>query len=109
MATLDRILTSTDWDSKFPLANATILSKEVSDHNLLMVSFGNRKQVKDPMFIFEKWCLQEEDFVDLVKKVWVSECPSSDPLEIWQCKISILRKKVKGWNRNVEATMKSAH
>jgi hypothetical protein len=57
MATLDRILASTDSDRKYPLANITILPKEVSDHNPLMIKFSNRKQVKDPMFRHVKWWL----------------------------------------------------
>jgi hypothetical protein len=46
MAILERILTSTDWDGKFPRANVTILPKEVSDHNPLMIKFGIRRQIK---------------------------------------------------------------
>jgi hypothetical protein len=40
--------------------------------------------------------------------VWDSECPSSDPLEIWQSKIILLSRKIKGWKRNAEAAMKKS-
>jgi hypothetical protein len=50
--------------------------------------------------------LHEEGFHDFVKKTWNSVCPSSDPIEVWQFKIRLLRRKLKGWNRNVEAEMK---
>jgi hypothetical protein len=40
--------------------------------------------------------------------VWDSECPSSDPLEIWQSKIILLSRKIKEWKRNAEAAMKKS-
>jgi hypothetical protein len=50
--------------------------------------------------------LHEEGFHDFVKKTWNSVCPSSDPIEVWQFKIRLLRRKLKRWNRNVEVEMK---
>jgi hypothetical protein len=47
-----------------------------------------------------------EGFSDLVKNIWESECPLDDPLEVWQFKIRLLRKKIKGWSRNIEAELK---
>lgn len=58
MATLDRILVSIEWDSKYPLAKVQMLPKGVSDHNPLLINFGGRIMVKDPLFRFEKWWLE---------------------------------------------------
>jgi hypothetical protein len=106
MATLDRVLATIDWESKFPLASVNTLSKEVSDHNPLRVNFGAKLVKKEPIFRFEKWWFDIEGFVDLVKKTWGNDCPSNDPMEVWQFKIRLLGKKIKGWGRNVGAEIR---
>jgi hypothetical protein len=106
LAKLDRILASVEWDSKYPLARVTMLSKEVSDHNPLRIDFGGEANIKEPLFRFEKWWLQCEDFAEVVKKAWNIDCLASDPVQIWQVKIRNLRKKINGWNKNREAEMR---
>jgi hypothetical protein len=106
MATLDRVLATIDWESKFPLASVNTLSKEVSDHNPLRVNFGAKLVKKEPIFRFEKWWFDIEGFADLVKKTWGNDCPSNDPMEVWQFKIRLLGKKIKGWGRNVGAEIR---
>jgi hypothetical protein len=46
------------------------------------------------------------DFEEVVKRAWDLECPNSDPVQIWQCKIRNLRRKIKGWNRNREVEIR---
>jgi hypothetical protein len=45
-------------------------------------------------------------FSEVVKAAWQVNCPSKEPMDIWQFKIQNLRKKLKGWSRNVEAELK---
>jgi hypothetical protein len=106
MATLDRILASVDWDAKHPLSKVLVLPKGVSNHNPLVIKFGEKLWIKDPIFRFEKWWLMVEGFSKIVKNSWDSECPVDDPLEVWQFKIRILREKIRGWSRNIESEMK---
>jgi endonuclease/exonuclease/phosphatase family metal-dependent hydrolase len=40
MATLDRILITTNWETRYPLARTSMLPKGVSDHNPLMITYG---------------------------------------------------------------------
>jgi hypothetical protein len=40
MTTLDRILMTTHWEAKYPLARTSMLPKGVSGHNPLMITFG---------------------------------------------------------------------
>jgi hypothetical protein len=63
MAALDRILVSIDWDAKYPLARLIMLPKGVSDHNALRITFGDKLQVKEPLFRFEKWLLEMDDLM----------------------------------------------
>jgi hypothetical protein len=107
MAKLDRVLVSVvDWENKNPLAKVTVLPKGVSDHSTMLIDFGGGNQQKDHLFRFEKWWLEVEGFTEMVSKAWETTCPHSDPLEIWQFKIRLLRKKIRGWHRNVEADIK---
>jgi hypothetical protein len=42
LAKLDRILTSVDWECKYPLAHVKMLPKTVSDHSPLKIYFGDK-------------------------------------------------------------------
>jgi hypothetical protein len=106
MAALDRISVSVEWDATYPLSRVNILPKGVSDQNPVAITFGDKLQIKDPIFRFECWWLEIEGFSDLVKKVRDTECQASDPLDVWKFKIRLLRKKVKGCSRNIEAQLK---
>jgi hypothetical protein len=54
MATLDRVLATTDWECIYPRANVTIFSKGVSDLNPLKINLGvTTSNTKDHIFRFE--------------------------------------------------------
>jgi hypothetical protein len=106
MAKLDKILVFVEWDNKYPLAQVTMLPRGVSDHNPLKITFGEKAQLQEPVFRFEKWWLEVEDFAGIVKKIWESKCPSSDLADIWQFKIRLSRRKIRGWSRNINSEMR---
>jgi hypothetical protein len=68
MAVLDRILVNVDWESKFPLAKVKVMPKDCSDHNPLMVDFGEEKIIREHVFRFKKWWMEMEGFEELVNK-----------------------------------------
>jgi hypothetical protein len=71
---LDRVLVSTEWEQKYPLATVDALSREISDHTPLLLCTGEESQPKkQPVFKFELGCLLREDFFEIVAKVWSSE------------------------------------
>jgi hypothetical protein len=47
-----------------------------------VIRFGEKLQIKDPLFRFEKWWLEVEGFSNLVKNIWECKCPVDDPLEV---------------------------
>jgi hypothetical protein len=51
--TLDRILDLVEWESKYPLAQVTTLSKGACDHNPLLIKTEEQGVNKDPLFKFE--------------------------------------------------------
>jgi hypothetical protein len=106
MAKLDRVLVSVEWDSRYPMTRMSMLPKQVSDHNPLLISFGARLPVMELVFRFEKWWLEMDNFADLVQKVWKTESPYANAIDVWQFKIRLLRKKAKGWSKNREAKIR---
>ena len=54
------------------------------------MSFGKK------YFRFEKWWLEKDSFRELVKKVWSTPCEERNSLDIWQFRIRLFRKMVRG-------------
>jgi hypothetical protein len=101
LAKLDRIFVSTDWVGAIPLVRVNALSKEISDHTPLLLDSSSNITFVKKKFRFEKWWLGREDFAEVVKKAWSTQCSSLDPVEVWQSKIRALRRMVRGWANNV--------
>jgi hypothetical protein len=102
-AKLDRILVTTDWESAYPLVRVSALPKNTSDHNPLVVDFGDHCFSCKKKNRFEKWWLERFDFKELVAKIWNEECGLKNPMDIWQFRIRRFRRLVRGWANNVIA------
>ena len=75
---LDRVLVTTDWEYKYPLASVRALERieALSSHAPLLTDFGETPPTsKTPQFKFELGWLTREGFHDLVKKVWARQPP----------------------------------
>jgi hypothetical protein len=53
------------------------------------------------IFSFEK-----DGFENLVIDSWNSDCPLFDPVDRWQYNMRNLRRKIRGWSRNIDAEMR---
>jgi hypothetical protein len=85
---LDRVLMSTEWEQKYPLATVRALNRELSDHTPLLLDTGAGTHAnKQPLFKFELGWLLRDGFVDLVADIWRKESRGSNMLEKWQFKI----------------------
>jgi hypothetical protein len=104
MAAIDKIFCTNSFEQRFPLACVSTKARAHSDHVPLILNLNSSERKKSGIFRFEKWWLEQPDFKELVGKVWSTPCAFTDPLDIWQFKIRLLRKKAKGWswNRNAE-------
>lgn len=101
MSRIDMIFCNTDFNLMFPLATCKSLPRSPSDQ----WEDGATHNLSKPRFRFEKWCIKQSDFAELVNSCW-NRAFSGSPIEIWQCKIRNLRKKIKGWSINVEAAIR---
>ncbi|CAN6182020.1 unnamed protein product [Urochloa humidicola] len=99
---LDRVLVSTEWELKFPLASVCALTRELSDHTPLLVSLGEpAHRGNSRLFKFELGWLTKDGFYEMVKEVWESETKGHTPMERWQNKIRRVRRYLRGWARNI--------
>ncbi|XP_073362585.1 uncharacterized protein [Aegilops tauschii subsp. strangulata] len=103
MAAIDRVFMTVHWDAMFPATQLKALPRVGSDHTPMMVDTKAIPVPKNKMFRFEKWCLEVEGFRDIVYKAWNTKCKSTKAIDIWQFKIRVTRKAIKGWMLNYEA------
>jgi hypothetical protein len=97
---LDRVLVSTDWEQKFPLATVEALNREISDHTPLLLSLGGKtKSKKQPPFKFELGWLLKDSFFEVVSEVWKKENRGTTPMQRWQNKMRRLRQFLREWGK----------
>ncbi|WVZ77300.1 LOW QUALITY PROTEIN: hypothetical protein U9M48_025183, partial [Paspalum notatum var. saurae] len=98
---LDRILTTTDWELKYPRSTVQALNREISDHTPLFLNTGDTSTSgSPPLFKFELGWLLRDGFFDMVKDIWSSTNFGQTPLERWQNKIRRLTQHLRGWAKH---------
>jgi hypothetical protein len=105
---LDRILSSVEWEQKFPLVTVRALPRSGSDHTPLILDTGEQAfSGNKSIFSFELAWFKKEGFVDLVRREWTSISKGNNPMEIWQNRIRHLRQFLRGWARNLSGEYKT--
>ena len=71
---LDQVLTSIEWEQKFPLVTVQALQRAISDHTPLLVDSGEATHVGNRnVFSFELGWFEREGFIDLIAAEWANE------------------------------------
>ncbi|CAD6332621.1 unnamed protein product [Miscanthus lutarioriparius] len=91
---------------RVPEDGRTVVEKAQDLKKAKNLEKGCQEQKKQNVFRFEKWWLEQPDFKELVVKIWNTPCAFTDPLDIWQFKVRLFRKKVKGWALNVNGEIR---
>lgn len=68
MVNLDRVLVTTDWESKFPLCSVKSLIRVGSDHTPILLNSGDDKCLTKGRFYFEKKWFCQDNFREVIKK-----------------------------------------
>jgi exonuclease III len=98
---LDRILSSIEWEQKFPLVTVRALTRSGSDHTPLILDTGEQAfSGNRSTFSFELSWFKKDGFLDIVKREWTSISSGNNAMEKWQNKIRHLRQFLRGWARN---------
>ena len=106
---LNRVLFTTDWEYKYPLASVRALERieALSDHAPLLTDFGQPIPSSDRhQFKFELGWLTREGFHDLVKKVWARQPRGNTPIQRWNNRIRALRRFLRGWAKHTAGIYK---
>ena len=104
---LDRILMSTEWEKKYPMATVMALSREISDHTPLLLNSGAKTHhISQPRFCFELGWLLQKGFYKIVEDVWNKRVKGLNAMEVWQNKIRRLRQFLRGWAKNISGRNK---
>jgi hypothetical protein len=104
---LDRVLTSVEWEQKFPLVSVRALSRSGSDHTPLLIDSGDHAHLgNNARFSFELSWFEQEGFYDLVAREWAAVSAGKTPIITWQNKIRHLRRFLRGWAKNLSGKYK---
>jgi hypothetical protein len=72
---------SSSWEDMFPLTTVHKLSREISDHNPMILDTVEVKVKKNNGFGFEKRWIKDDDFLSRVGRVWHLDVRASSSLE----------------------------
>jgi hypothetical protein len=67
---------------------------------------GMPSQHISQLFKFELAWLLKGGFFDIVAGIWQSETRGANAMEVWQNKICVLRKYLRGWSKNLNGANK---
>jgi hypothetical protein len=70
MVNLDRVLVSTEWETKYPLCFAWSKTRVGSDHCPIILDTGEGSNERPKYFYFENQWLVEEGFAEMMEKTW---------------------------------------
>ncbi|KAL4181499.1 hypothetical protein AMTRI_Chr12g237630 [Amborella trichopoda] len=104
LSKLDRLLTSVDWDEKFPKTTSLALPKPASSHSPILLDTNAIPRGPCP-FRFELHWLQDSNLLPLVQSWWTSFASQvSGRAEFkLQTKIQLVKSALKSWSKSSPA------
>jgi hypothetical protein len=97
---LDWCLVSQAWTSNFPATSAHSLARGASDHVPWVVNVQINVP-KPPIFRFENYWLQLEDFHSIFQGSWTQTLFQLDPVKQLMAKFKRSRKLIQGWHKSL--------
>jgi hypothetical protein len=82
-----------DLENIFPLTTVHKMSRDISDHNPIILDTIENREHKSRTFRFEKQWLKEEDFLTRVERIWRQPVRARKSLEIVQIKLKNIKNK----------------
>lgn len=95
---LDRVLVNEEWCRTYENSVASFLPSGISDHSPFYVDFGPSFVVKRVPFRFFNFWVQNDSFLEIVRKVWERNVKGS-PMFVLVTKLKALKKELKILNR----------
>lgn len=82
------------------------LPREVSDHNPLIVTSGNPRNLPCTQFKFDLNWFNNPDFFMLVEKIWSKPCKAKSTLDKIKQKLKLFKQFFKGWGFNLQGELR---
>ncbi|CAI9099857.1 OLC1v1036739C1 [Oldenlandia corymbosa var. corymbosa] len=112
MAKLDRILGNGEWFNQFSTAYTTVSAAGISNHNALIVRWGDDPVISKKSFRFFNMWTQSTEFQSIVKEVWQKQITGTTQFRVVS-KQKLLKKPLRDLNRrkfeNVEVKYQECH
>ena len=81
---LDRVLSSVEWEQKYPLVTVQVLQRAISGHTPLLVDSGEATHVANKNTLsFELGWFEREGFMELTATEWAGDMGGSSSVERW--------------------------
>jgi len=98
----DRAIANAEWCLIFNVVDVSVLPRCFSDHNPIVVSFSNTRDVcwsKTRSFRFEASWTKHPDHSGMVKKMWCVKVPVGNKWGAVQQKLNVCQKSFQHWVR----------
>lgn len=100
---LDCFLMYADWEERFPVCQARGLTRVGYDHCPIILDSGDHGPTRHKYFFFEKNCLQQPGFKDMIINKWREEVRNKPgglyAMDGRHGSLVRVRRFFKGWNR----------
>jgi hypothetical protein len=97
---LDWCFISQAWSCNFPATSAHSMARSASDHVQWVVNV-QVNDPKPPIFRFENYWLQLEDFHSIFQGSWTQSLFQPDPAKRLMAKFKQARKVIQGWHKSL--------
>ena len=103
---LDRFFITKEWDDTYSRVVVYKLPREVSDHNLLILTTEENKHLSKLSFSFELSWLKHPNFLTTVQELWSKPYHASSAIGLVQNKLKRFKQYFKGWGFNIQGQQK---
>lgn len=97
---LDRAVANGDWSNLYDVVEVNVLPRNISDHNPLLVSFSNTRDVqwgKSKMFRYEASQVKQKETQHIIKQGWRVKQSTNNPWKIVNGNLLSCQQSLKQW------------
>ncbi|WJX24619.1 hypothetical protein P8452_13705 [Trifolium repens] len=98
MSRLDRVLLSHEWYEGWPNANVRVLSRDVSDHCPLVLTYEALSWGPKPFRFNNAW-LQDASFQDMIRRLWEAQSVTGWMIFVLKERLKGMKITIKEWEK----------
>jgi hypothetical protein len=98
MSRLDRVLLSHEWYEGWPNASVRVLSRDVSDHCPLVLTYEALSWGPKPFRFNDAW-LQDASFQDMIRRLWEAQSVTGWMIFVLKERLKGMKITIKEWEK----------